>query len=456
MSASFPMAPLTVRQGLVKKREKEARRAAELQERASVLAVSNGAGQGLPVVADRPAYNPLQRHNRHRKREANLDILAARLKPRRNGSGCFTVLTVAHSEYRQAVCYSDQLPFVVAAGQKVRVLGRRAEYQGKPQIIFQARDIQLVSEAAGNSDLMSIDATIGRIYVQKPDRTWKAFSISCCGFKSAAGDITFDIHDGQRLRLRGFKGAYKGKPQLLVTHPEPLGVEYADDRRRIFTQSKIPSSYYDRLVVALGSEFAARVSVNPDLIASALPRTKPAVREKIADACVRIEAQDAFAAALRRCGVAERTVAALTAKHPDGLARVTAYDLIDYRLLGEDGPRGPSHGLTCGEADKLAQSEYALSFRPFDPQNLERAKCFVEHLARERIELRGDIGAPIARVTADLEKRFAIRTTVAEKAVALMVEELAYRLDPSRPDHVRLPREVRAEVAIVESVGARS
>jgi hypothetical protein len=388
--------------------------------------------------------------------EADLDIISVHLRPRRNGSGRFTVLAVAHSEYQEAVCYSEELRFTVAPGQKVRVLGRPGEYQGRPQIVFQRRDIQLISEPADNADLTSIDATVGRISVQNPGRAWKAFRISCGGFESAAGDIAFDIHDGQRLRLRGFKGAYLGKPQLLVVHAEPLGVEYADDRRRIFTQHNIPPRYFDRLVAALGSDFAARLSDEPALISSLLPKIKSAMRVKIADACVRIEAQGAFSAALRKCSVAERTVAALTAKHPDGLARVTAYDLIDYRLLSEDRPRGPRHGLTCGEADKLAQSEYALSFRPFDPQNLERAKCFVEHLARERIELRGDIGAPIARVTADLEKRFAIRTTVAEKAVALMVEELAYRLDPSRPDHVWLPREVRAEAAIVESVGARS
>src|SRR5208282_2322971 len=131
----------------------------------------------------------------------------------------------------------------------------------------------------------------------------------------------------------------------------------------------------------LGSDLAARISTEPTLIASALPRIKSAMRAKIADACVRIEAQDAFSAALRKCGVAERTVAALTAEHPTGLARLTAYDLIDYGLLDEDRSRGPRRGLTGGEADKLAQSEFALSFRPFDPQSLERARCHVEHLA---------------------------------------------------------------------------
>jgi hypothetical protein len=216
--------------------------------------------------------------------EADLDILAARLKPRRNGSGCFRVITVTHPEYQEAVCYSARLPFAVAAGQKVRVLGRREEYRGKPQIIFQARDIRLVSEPADNSDLFSIDATVARISVQHPDRAWKAFKVSTGGYESASGDIPFGIHDGQRLRLQGFKGAYMGKPQLLVIHAEPLGVEFADDRRRIFTQSKIPPRYFDGLFATLGPDFVARVNANPNLIGPALPKTKSAMRAKIKEA----------------------------------------------------------------------------------------------------------------------------------------------------------------------------
>jgi len=208
--------------------------------------------------------------------------------------------------------------------------------------------------------------------VQKPDRTWKAFRISSGGYESASGDIPFDIHDGQRVRLRGFKGAYLGRPQLLVIQAEPLGVKYADDRRRIFSEFKIPGDHCGRLEAALGSDFAARVSADPDLIGSALPRTKTATRAKIKEACARIEAQDAFSAALRKCGVAERTVAALTAEHPDGVARVTAYDLIDYRLLGEDRPRGPRRGLTCGEADKLECWKGFFNF----PTLLKRTSIF--------------------------------------------------------------------------------
>ena len=304
-------------------------------------------------------------------------------------------------------------------------------------------------------DLITLDATVARISVQSPGRPWKAFRISCRGFEGAAGNIAFDIHDGQRLRLRGFKGAYVGKPQLLVLHAEPLGVEYADDRRRIFTQNKIPPRYFDCLVAVLGSDFATRLRAEPALISSVLPKIKPTMRAKIADACVRIEAQDAFSAALRRCSVPEPTVAALTAKHPDGLARLTAYDLIDYSFLDEDRARGPRRGLTGNEADKLAQSEYACRYRPFDPQSLERARCHIEHLARERIELRGDVGASISRILSDLEKRYAFPKAVSQKAVALLAEERVFTIDPLQPDHLWLTSEARAEAAIAESAHAR-
>jgi hypothetical protein len=405
-----------------------------------------------------PSQPPLNSDNNRRSGliEVDLDILAAHRRPRRNGSGCFSVLTVAHPEYREAVCFSAELPFAVAAGQKVRILGRRDEYQGKPQIILQAWDISLVAQAADNPDLVSVEVTVGRISMQSPSRTWKAFTISSGGFESASGDISFDIHDGQRLRLHGFKGAYKGRPQLLVTHAEPLDPDYADDRRRIFTQHKIQPRYADDLVATLGSDFAARVIEDPELIDSALPRTKTATRVKVREACARIEAQDAFSTALRRCSVAEPTVAALIAKHPTGLARMTAYDLIDYGVLDDDDAnRGPRRGLTGGQADKLAQSDYALKFRPFDPQSLERARCFAEHLARERIELRGDAGASISNILGDLEKRFAFTRAVTQKSIALLAEERAFTIDPSQPDRLWLRSEAQAEAAVAESVRAR-
>jgi AAA domain/UvrD-like helicase C-terminal domain len=423
----------------------------------SALASSVSAGKHDPTRDVSGPWQPPSSDSNQRPAltEICLDIVAVRLVQRRDGLGCFTVLSVAHPEYREAVCYSAQLPFSVAPGQKLQVRGRRADYQGKPQIIFNARDIQLVSEPADNPDLVSIEVTVGRVSAQNLSRTWKAFRVSAGVCESASGDIPFSIHAGQRLRLRGFKGVHNGKPQLLVVQAEPLPVEYADDRRRIFAQSKIPPRYFDCLVAAFGPDFPTRLGANSDLIAAALPRIRSPMRAKIADACARIEAQHAFPAALRKCGVAEPTVATLAASRPGGLATVTAYDLIDYRSLDENRPRGPRRGLTGGEADKLAQSDYALSFRHFDPQSLERARGHIEHLARERMELRGDVGASISRIVGDLERRFALNKTVSQKAVAVLAEELVFRVDPADPDHLWLAPEARAEASIAHNVHAR-
>ena len=251
------------------------------------------------------------------------------------------------------------------------------------------------------------------------------------------------------------RALYLGKPQLLVIHAEPLGVEYADDRRRIYTQKKIPPRYFDRLVAALGRDFAALVTADTrlDRLVAAENKVRDARQDRggvRADRSARRVCRR-----LRKCGVAEPTVAALTAKYPNGLARVTAYDLVDYGLLDEDRPRGPRRGLTGGQADKLAQSEYALTFRPFDPQSLERAKCFAEHLARERIELRGDVGASISHIIGDLEKRFAFTHAVTQKSIALLAEERAFTIDPSQPDRLWLTSEAQAEASIVKSVRAR-
>ena len=303
------------------------------------------------------------------------------------------------------------------------------------------RDIQLVlAEPPTIPTSCPLTLRSGAYPSQNAGRTWKAFKISAGGYESASGEIPFDVHDGQRLRLRGFKGVYNGKPQLLVVHAEPLPVEYADDRRRIFGQNKIPARYFDDLVATLGSDFAARIS------AESRPHRLGAAKNKIRNAREnhRMHARASkrktrFPRALRKCGVAEPTVAALSAKHPDGLARLTAYDLIDYRLLDENRPRGPRRGLTGGEADKLAQSDYALSFRPFDPQNLERARGHVEHLARERMELRGDVGASIARDGRRSGEAVRAQQRLCRKRPSpSLAEELVFRLDPADPDHLWL------------------
>jgi hypothetical protein len=82
------MAALAVRRGLVKKRERETRRG----ERASVLGVSNGAGQVLP---HKPACTPFEQHSWRQKHEAKQKAAARRLKEDVTVSGAVQALLKA-------------------------------------------------------------------------------------------------------------------------------------------------------------------------------------------------------------------------------------------------------------------------------------------------------------------------------------------------------------------------
>ena len=79
-SRIIPKAALAVRQGGVNKCEKDFRRAAQLQARASALGVRNGAGQGLPAAPCKPACTLFQRNSCRRKREAKQNAEACHLK----------------------------------------------------------------------------------------------------------------------------------------------------------------------------------------------------------------------------------------------------------------------------------------------------------------------------------------------------------------------------------------
>jgi hypothetical protein len=80
MGAIFPMAPLATPLGLLKKREKEARRSAQQAQR-DCASFPDQDARRLPAFLDKPApLNPLQRRNRRRTREAKQKAEARRLK----------------------------------------------------------------------------------------------------------------------------------------------------------------------------------------------------------------------------------------------------------------------------------------------------------------------------------------------------------------------------------------
>ena len=218
--------------------------------------------------------------------------------------------------------------------------GRPEKYNGKSQLVFFGSDIGLILSAAYNPDfkppanLVTIEVTVGRINRQIAGSDWKALVISVEGFESASGNMPFPLHVGQRLRLHGRKGEFRGKPQLVIERAEPLGVDYADDRKRIFAALNLQADYCARLEKAHGPDFAAKVVTHPDLIGATLTRTKSATREKIRKACELIANQEPFAAALRQSGVNEKTVEALTEKYPRGLANVSPYESDRLHPLG--------------------------------------------------------------------------------------------------------------------------
>jgi hypothetical protein len=171
MGAIFPMAPLKVRQGLVKKREKEARRAAQLQERASVLGVSNGAGQGLPVVPHKPACTPFERHRRRRKREARQKAEARRLKEDMAVSGAVKDLLKA---IRESVGIIARVP---------------KDEWGR---------IQACDATEDGEEIRSFEKT-SRTFKRFTSKEWRALSVITRRYRAAAKRLTASVAAAEGL-----------------------------------------------------------------------------------------------------------------------------------------------------------------------------------------------------------------------------------------------------------------
>jgi hypothetical protein len=80
MGGIFPMAPLATRLGLVKRREKEARRSVQQRHRDCVPSAEQGVHPLAAFLAQPAPLSPLQRHNRRRTREARQKAETRRLK----------------------------------------------------------------------------------------------------------------------------------------------------------------------------------------------------------------------------------------------------------------------------------------------------------------------------------------------------------------------------------------
>ena len=80
MGAIFSMAPLATRLGLVKKRQKEARRSAHAGRYDHVASCDQAAHRVLALLDKSAPLSPLERHNRRRRRTAKQKAEARRLK----------------------------------------------------------------------------------------------------------------------------------------------------------------------------------------------------------------------------------------------------------------------------------------------------------------------------------------------------------------------------------------
>lgn len=104
MGAYFPMAPLAVRLGFVRKREKEARRTAEAQQQASSPAAAT---RPAHAVEPKPTTSSFERRENRRKREAKQKAEALRVKEDVAVSGAARNLLKA---VRESVALIDRLP----------------------------------------------------------------------------------------------------------------------------------------------------------------------------------------------------------------------------------------------------------------------------------------------------------------------------------------------------------
>jgi hypothetical protein len=381
------------------------------------------------------------------------------------------VLILTNDEYPEATC--PALPPDLMHGQEVAIVGIPTKRRDTPQLAFEAGGLKIVEPTpvsraalaeqwmsrapAGTKPRRAFDAIITGIPYR--NASWKALRISGAGehaaIVSASGYIGFPIGEGDRVRLWGFLGDYNGKPALIVHHAEPLSVAYDDGELRVFVDAGGTKDHFNRLFALYGSEFPATVLNNPGALKEALPRARDVTHAKTLAACAALLKHSAFSKTLRSCGVAGLTVVNLVAKFPQGVTGRSPYAMVNCAPLNPSSPRGPKKGLTPLEADKLAQSPYALATRPYDRDSLARATAYAHGYVEDRCEMRGDCGAPLVKINDDLVRRLEMSENTAELAVAGLDENPWFVSRAGDTEHIWLRREARYEEEIAASIIAR-
>jgi hypothetical protein len=129
MGAIFPMAPLPVRLGFVRKREREARRAAKAQSQltapAAALRSRPADARPLRAAPSKPVLTGLQRYNARRSREAKQKAEALRV----NGD---LAVSTAVRDLQKAIQESVDLIARLPRNDRGRVLSHDVTRDGTP------------------------------------------------------------------------------------------------------------------------------------------------------------------------------------------------------------------------------------------------------------------------------------------------------------------------------------
>ncbi len=411
-----------------------------------------------------------------KRRRANLVtheawVLEVRSDVDRYG-GEYTILALASSEFSCAI--GGPAPDGLRPGVKVRLSGGRGDYKGEAQIEFGENGLALLdeeprdpselraeftAEGVRQGRLLETVVTLTRRYGRNPDfitgtisapRPYERFG-KLAGCASVA---TGPVSEGDRLLVRGVETTFNGKPQFKAFFIEPLPPDFSDGDRLAYQGAGGSKKVFETLHARLGPGFAEKVLKHPERLRELFPRKHQATLDKELAACRRMVAHPNDAKALRSCGVSQKTVDAIRKRFPKGLLRHSAYELVDLAPLDEDAPRGAKKGLTPLQADRVEQTDFVRNIcgRNYDRDNLPRAAAYVEEFLEQRCELRGDCGASLDALLADLTARLAVSKEKAQQALAMLADRKRVLLKVGDGARVWIGRHVLSEMQIADSV----
>lgn len=384
----------------------------------------------------------------------------------------YAILTLASWEFPCAI--GGSAPQGVRPGAKVRLRGQRGEYKGEAQIDYgeggltildeEPRDpgelrAEFTAEGVRQGRLLEIVVTLTRRFGRNPN--FIAGSISAPRpyerFGKLAGSAsvaTGPISEGDRLLVRGVETAFDGKPQFKAFFIEPLPPDFGDGGRLAYQGAGGSKEVFETLHAQLGVDFPEKILERPERLKELFPRKRQATLDRELTACRQMVARPSDDKVFRSCGVPSKTVEAIRQRFPRGLLHHSAYEMVDVAPIDEDAPRGAKKGLTPLQADRVEQTAFVSEVcgRCYDRDNLPRAAAYVEEFLMQRCNLRGDCGAPLDALLADLTVRLAVCDERARQALAMLAGRRRILLKVGDETRVWIGRHVLREMQIADSV----